>query len=77
MANDLGIIMNKEQQIVKIAIIRGEIFEIGEDNGSYMMLSDKDGECILLSGISKEICAKLGKRIFKDVEIVIREVIDK
>lgn len=69
--------MSKKQYTAEIATIRGEIYEVGEANGHYVMLSDKDGECILLSGISKEIRAKLGKRIFKDVEIVIREIMDK
>lgn len=65
--------MNKEQQGNNIATIRGEIYEAGEANGSYVMLSDNDGECILLSGISKEICTELGKRLFSTVEIVIRD----
>lgn len=68
--------MNKEQTPSDIATIRGEIYELGEANGNYVMLSDKDGECILLSGVSNEVCGALSKRLFNEVEIVIREVID-
>ncbi len=68
--------MNKEQKTSEIATISGQVYELGEANGNYVMLSDKDGECILLSGVSNEVCGALSKRLFNEVEIVIREVID-